>query len=176
MKGKIELKSTKEKGTIFKLFFPIELQKISIQENVEANKNAVTSITLGARKTLPKVLLVEDNNTNKVITVLFLKNICSIEHSPNGETALQMAKNNNYDLILMDINLGSGINGIETTNRIRAFEGYSNKPIIAVTGYAMPGDEDKLLHLGFNQYIAKPFSKELIISVVNKALKQVRVK
>jgi len=115
--------------------------------------------------------LVEDNNTNKVITILFLKDLCKIDHAPDGNTAIELASKNKYDLILMDINLGPGINGIEVTSSIRKFPTNNSIPIIAVTGYAMPGDEEKLLHLGFDGYLAKPFTKESITNLIRSYLR-----
>ena len=119
----------------------------------------------------PKVLLVEDNLTNKVITSLFLKEICDIEHAGSGNAAIELCEKNDYDLILMDINLGSGINGIETVERIKKIRNYISVPFVAVTGYAMPGDEEKLLDLGFEKYLAKPFKKDQIVSLVKSILK-----
>ena len=71
--------------------------------------------------------------------------------------ALNMIKNNVYDLILMDIILGHGMNGIETTKEIRKMKGYDTLPIIAVTAYAMPEDKVKFIAEGMNNYISKPF-------------------
>lgn len=66
----------------------------------------------------------------------------------------------------MDINLGIGINGIETMYGIRKIPGYFKIPIIAVTAYAMLGDKERLLREGFDDYLQKPFSKEELIRLV----------
>ena len=131
--------------------------------------NEKESNTTGNKK--PGILLVEDNVTNKMITELFIKDICNVEHALNGLQAIEMCKKKEYDLVLMDINLGSGINGIETTERIKEIEYYKKIPFVAVTGYAMPDDEERLLHLGFDEYLAKPFKKEQIRQLVKKILK-----
>lgn len=166
MKGKVEVFSTPGLGTEFKIYFPNMVLGMEKHKKKEIQNNI-----LYTKESLPNVLLVEDNNTNKVITVLFLKDLCNIDHAPDGNTAIELASKNNYDLILMDINLGPGINGIEVTSSIRKFPINNLIPIIAVTGYAMPGDEEKLLHLGFDGYLAKPFTKESITNLIRSYLR-----
>lgn len=166
MKGKIEVYSSPGIGTEFKIYFP---SLVPIKEKVREKE--VSSNISFTKENLPKVLLVEDNNTNKVITVLFLKELCIIDHAPDGNSAIELASKNEYDLILMDINLGPGINGIEVASSIRKLPINNEIPIIAVTGYAMPGDEEKLLHLGFDGYLAKPFTKEAITNLIRNYLR-----
>jgi CheY-like chemotaxis protein len=122
-------------------------------------------------KKKPGILLVEDNVTNKMITELFIKDICEVSHALNGLQAIEMCEKAEYDLVLMDINLGPGINGIETTERIKKIKYYEKVPFVAVTGYAMPDDEERLLHLGFDEYLSKPFKKEQITKLIKKILK-----
>ncbi len=166
MKGKIEVLSSPGVGTEIKIYFP----NLVPGTEKASKKEPVNNLTF-SKDNLPKVLLVEDNNTNKVITVLFLKDLCKIDHAPDGNTAIELASKNKYDLILMDINLGPGINGIEVTSSIRKLPVNNSIPIIAVTGYAMPGDEEKLLHLGFDGYLAKPFTKESITNLIRSYLR-----
>jgi len=171
MKGSISVESKVNKGTTFTIAFPsdIKVGKKSAEKPrfIDIERERVPK----KMKTLPKVLLVEDNITNKVITTLFLKNICYVDHAIDGLKAIEMAEKKQYDLILMDINLGPGINGIEVTSRIRKKNNYNKIPVVAVTGYAMPGDEEKLLHLGFNYYLAKPFKKDQILEIMKKIFK-----
>ena len=70
----------------------------------------------------------------------------------------------------MDINLGTGMNGIEVTKRIRQLPGYANVPVIAVTGYALFGDKEKLLSDGLTEYLPKPFDANELITIINKVL------
>ncbi len=169
LKGEIFVDSTLSIGSVFTIKLPAYKEgKDEKDELVESTD--VESRKIIGKKITPKVLLVEDNITNKVITFLFLKGFCVIDHAPNGSVAIELAKENKYDLVLMDINLGAGINGIETTNKIRELNNYKNVPFIAVTGYAMPGDEEKLLNLGFDYYLAKPFKREQLLNIVKSAL------
>ena len=72
----------------------------------------------------------------------------------------------------MDINLKGGMDGIKVTKEIRKTEGYDNIPIIACTAFAMAGDKDEFLSAGCSHYIAKPFSKKEIISLLKEVFKQ----
>lgn len=159
MKGTLEIRSINGHKSAFIIRFPSEYG-FAVEKSSEVRE----------KKLLPDILMVEDNSTNKIITTTFLRGVCNIDHALDGKTALKLADKNKYDLILMDINLGTGINGIETTKLIRKKENYKNVPVIAVTGYAMPGDQERLLHFGFNGYISKPFRKDQLISIVKSSL------
>lgn len=168
LNGEISVDSTLSVGSVFIVKLPAH--KLEITEKGHLQSTETMSQFAKGTGEIPRVLLVEDNTTNKVITFLFLKGFCHLDHAPNGIEAIKLAKQNKYDLILMDINLGAGLNGIETTSKIRQLNNYENVPFIAVTGYAMPGDEEKLLNLGFNYYLAKPFKKEQLLNIVKSAL------
>jgi len=120
---------------------------------------------------LPKILVVEDDSSTRKILKAGLRKICEIDFAEDGETALKLAAKTNYPVILMDIALGYGINGIETTNIIRKFPGYKNTPIIALTAFAMFGDEEIFLSQGMTHYLAKPFNiidlRNFIIEILN---------
>ncbi|MCK6603661.1 MAG: response regulator [Ignavibacteriaceae bacterium] len=118
----------------------------------------------------PKVLLVEDNAENRDVMVHFLKKICEVDVAVDGPSAVSQAESNHYVLILMDINLGFGMNGIEATKKIRLMEKYREIPIIAVTAYAMAGDKEIFIESGCTHYISKPFTKREFTGLVEKAL------
>lgn len=75
-----------------------------------------------------------------------------------------------YDAVLMDINLGAGPNGIHIAQEIRAIDHYKDIPIIAVTGYTMQGDREKLLANGCSHYVAKPYDKKTLIKLFSGVL------
>ena len=70
----------------------------------------------------------------------------------------------------MDINLGVGKTGLETTEIIRNMQGYKTIPVVAITAYAMVGDREKFLSQGFSHYISKPFDKNQIFTLVKQIL------
>lgn len=118
----------------------------------------------------PIILLVEDNSENREVMMHFLRKICDVEIANDGPGAIESAKNNDFAAILMDINLGLGMNGVEATKKIRSLENHKNTPIVAVTAYAMAGDRETFLASGCNYYISKPFTKKEFVSLIEKVL------
>lgn len=119
---------------------------------------------------LPAVLLVEDNIINANVVKIYLKDICRITHCKDGVNAIDRANCNEFELILMDINLGKGIDGITTSKEIRKIERYKETPIVAVTGYSFESDKERFLSEGLTHYLSKPFSKEEITNLVRDIL------
>ncbi|MBP7543446.1 MAG: response regulator, partial [Ignavibacteriaceae bacterium] len=74
----------------------------------------------------------------------------------NGEIAIKMAKEKNYSMVILDINLGEGLSGVETMKKIRSFSGYESIPFIAVTGYTLNSDKKTILEEGFDFFYTKP--------------------
>ena len=116
------------------------------------------------------LLLVENDIPSIDIIKIYLQNKYNIDSAVNGLTALNMIGEKKYSAILMDIDLGFGMNGIEVAQKIRKIEGYENIPIIAVTAYAMMGDKEKFLNAGCTHYIAKPFDRHALIDLLGEAL------
>ena len=116
------------------------------------------------------LLLVEDDLVSQDVTRLFLKGICKMDIAKNGNDAVEKVSNNKYDVILMDINLGSGMNGIESLKKIRQINGYENTPIVALTAYAMKGDKESFLSSGCTHYLSKPFDKKTLVELINEIL------
>ena len=172
LNGEIIVESLPAIGSTFTVLIPLASEnsngngKLEIFTQVETTKKK--ECTPGNLST--EILLVEDNETNKEVIMLYLKKICKIDYAPDGKTALFMTSQKKYALILMDINLGNGLNGIEVTKEIRKIEGYKNIPIVALTGYAMYGDKEKLLEEGCSHYMSKPFMKKEIVELVQELL------
>ena len=119
-----------------------------------------------------KILLVEDNLMNQKVVMFNLKKLnCEITPVSNGKEALEIFKNNNYDLILMDIMLPE-MNGYEITIEIRKFEKLNNitnpVAIIALTANTYENDKEKCLSVGMNEYLSKPFSAQQLIKTIEK--------
>ncbi|MEX0772145.1 MAG: response regulator [Balneolales bacterium] len=118
----------------------------------------------------PKILLVEDNDENKDVTKLILKDHFMVSSASDGHTAITKATNEKYSAVLMDIKLGRGMDGTEVKKQLRLLPCYHDVPIIAITAYALRGDRDKYLQQGFDSYLAKPFSREDLVNVVFDAI------
>ncbi len=119
-----------------------------------------------------KILVVEDDEISRDVLILFLKNHFEIDEARNGQTALEKADNNQYDLILMDVNLGRGMTGLDITKNLKQRPNYTNVPIIAITAFAMKGDKEEFLQAGFDHYLAKPFTREELRATIKKYLQQ----
>ena len=119
-----------------------------------------------------RILVVEDQEDNRQILRDLLENSgYEMTEAGDGEEALQAVAAARPDLILMDIQLPV-LDGYETTRRIKADPATSNIPIIAVTSYALSGDETKAIDAGCNGYVAKPFSQRKILAMVQELLPQ----
>ncbi len=117
-------------------------------------------------KKLYETLFVEDNQENMEVISYFVKDICKVSSVTDGPSAINAAKEKQFELILMDINLGLGMNGMEATRQIRKLPGYETTPIVAVTAYAMVGDREIFLNAGCTHYISKPFTRGELISLI----------
>ncbi len=165
--GEILLESDPGKGSTFTVRLPLVGKTDSGEEPepVVLNDGHEPEIN-GEEKKLPSILLVDDDNVMRDVTARFLKDICNLDFAADGTEGIEKAANNNYDIILMDINLKSKPGGVQVTNKIRELNGYEDKPIIAVTAYAMSGDKEKYLASGFTNYISKPFTKEDLVGLL----------
>jgi len=170
MNGKISVKSTPGNGTTFTIWLPAAKSAKHFTTDPEEIERSMPFTPAVIKRDVPLVLLVEDNMINRNLIELFLKPTYLMDHAYEGKTAVKMAKETKYDAVLMDINLGSGIDGIETTKKIKAISGYEKTPIIAVTGYTMIGDREKLLAEGCTHYIAKPFEKAVFRAIIKEAI------
>lgn len=109
-------------------------------------------------------LIVEDDHINAFITQKFIGDHFESDIASDGHAALQKITEKDYDIILMDINLGDeALDGVEVLKRIRAMNGLESIPSIAVTAYALSNDRERFLDHGFNQYLSKPINKEELI-------------
>jgi len=119
-----------------------------------------------------KILLVEDNLMNQKVVMFNLKKLnCEITPVTNGKDALENFKNNNYQIVLMDIMLPE-MNGYEITKEIRKFEKLNEVEnpvaIIALTANTYENDKEKCLSIGMNDYLSKPFSAQQLLKAIEK--------
>lgn len=118
------------------------------------------------------VMVVEDNEKNrKLMRVVLKAKGYNIIEAATGEEALNLLKNQKPDIILMDIQL-PGIDGLTLIKQIKASVVTKDIPIIAVTAYAMKGDEQKILDTGCNAYVSKPINTQELPLIVEKYIKK----
>lgn len=113
-----------------------------------------------------RILLIEDQADNRRILRDLLGSAgLQVLEAPNGRIGVDMALSERPDLILMDIQMPE-MDGYEATRRIKATPEGSRIPILAVTSYALSGDEAKARAAGCNDYVTKPYSPRALLALV----------
>ncbi|HSB05219.1 MAG TPA: response regulator, partial [Thermodesulfobacteriota bacterium] len=115
------------------------------------------------------VLVVEDNLVNQKVVVRMLEKMgCRVNVAGNGFEAVKRVGQSTYDLIFMDCQMPE-MDGYEATAEIRRIKNNSKRtPIIAMTAHTMPGDREKCLQAGMDDYISKPIKKETLSEILQK--------
>lgn len=112
---------------------------------------------------LPYVLVAEDNISNYKLIEVMLRNLAVTENAINGKKAVERVKEQDYDMVLMDIKMPV-MNGLEATNAIRQFD--KNIPIIAVTANVLDFDKNLALANGCNEFVTKPVIRKRLCEVI----------
>ena len=119
-----------------------------------------------------RILVIEDTEDNRQIVGDLLASAgYELIEAVDGLEGVATAEREQPDLILMDIQL-PGIDGYEATRRIRAIPALAKVPIIAVTSYALGGDEAKARQAGCNDYVTKPYSPRHLLAKIREHLRQ----
>jgi len=122
-----------------------------------------------------RILLVDDNANNREVALDFLSTVrMQVDVATNGRAAVDMTLQNDYDLVLMDIQMRE-MDGLTATREIRADGRYPDLPIIAMTAYAMSGDREKSLAAGMNDHVTKPIDPDLLFGTLLKWIKPERL-
>lgn len=167
LNSEIDLESDLGKGSKFSFELKFEAPETKQVEKSTPSAPVQEEITNDIMED-KKILVVEDNKINQMITRKILeknKVICDV--ADNGTTAIEKVKNNDFDLILMDIHM-PGISGIEATIEIRKFN--HDIPIIALTAVTLDDNLDEFYLNGFNDIIPKPYKTEEFFHKINKYL------
>lgn len=148
---------------VYKLAFDSEYDA-----NAASGGSRITG-ALGGRR----ILLAEDNDINKMIVLEMLEETgVDVDVAVNGAEALEQLQRQNYDLVLMDIQMPI-MDGYETTQRIRAMGGrYQSIPIVAMTAHALEGDSNKSLEAGMDYHVSKPFEPDEFISLIVRFIEE----
>jgi PAS domain S-box-containing protein len=155
-KGSIDVKSEVDAGTTFTVTLPFK----NIDASLPVNSLQSTKIRDFKWKMKLHVLYVEDVVTNQFLIEEILSDWgITVNMANDGFQALEMIKDQSYDLVLMDIQM-PGIDGLETTRRIRAMKGeyFKNLPILALTASTTESTKDEIFLCGMQDYILKPIN------------------
>lgn len=163
MQGDIRIKSKKDFGTDVFITLPFELSEKS--ELVSDDESTLINKSLFKGK---RILMVEDNKVNRIVANIVLKKMeVQVDEAENGRAALYMLEENNYDLILMDLQMPE-MDGITATSIIRA--NGIRTPIVALTANAVQEELEELLSKGFNSYVVKPFEEKKLLMKMQEYL------
>lgn len=119
---------------------------------------------------LSSLLYIEDDSSNRQIVSMYLKDYFLVDTASESSEALKKINKNSYAIILLDISLSKGLNGLELAREIKKIKNYKDVPIIAVTALAFREDENRILNSACTHYISKPFTKKTLIDIINAAL------
>ena len=107
-----------------------------------------------------KILLIEDNYDTQLIFKIYVRELYDLDVAETAEDGIELLKQNNYDLLILDINLPGKLDGSAVLNQLRNEMNMKDFPVLVVTAYATKGDKEKYLKEGANDYLPKPVLKD----------------
>ncbi len=173
--GSVGVKSELGVGSCFTIDLPCGNLPIQSPESLAQGLPNLET-TLGERvvKASPLILLAEDNEANiSTISNYLTAKGYRIILAQNGQEAIDLAKSNLPDLILMDIQMPE-IDGLEAIKEIRRNEKLVNIPIIAMTALAMKGDRERCIEAGANDYLSKPLKLKQLTGIIQELLAETK--
>ncbi len=114
------------------------------------------------------LLVVEDNPTMRLLMKHVLKTAYEVETASCVDEALRMAQERGFDGLLLDIQLGEPRTGIDLLQMLRQMPAYREVPAVACTASRGPGDRERILEAGFDEYVEKPFTKEQLHAALER--------
>ncbi len=147
--------------------------QLNITQPLTASRSLTGSAQVGIVRAAPlKVLVVDDNPANLKLVMEFLKGLNVFSHpADSGIQALSVFESTSFDLILMDVQM-PGMDGLETTRRIRALESGNRTPIVALTAHAVDEQKTRLLLAGMDDYLSKPVSEADLRMIIERWVTQ----
>jgi PAS domain S-box-containing protein len=174
--GEISVTSEEGKGSVFAFTAVFEVpsvESIHLSHSGDYHRRVSQPPPVGLPHKRLRVLVAEDNTTNRIIAVKMLERLGHVaETVANGEEAVDSVRQLPYDLVLMDCQMPV-MDGFEATRQIRGFGSKAKNPqipIIALTAHAMKGDRDLCLKAGMNDYVTKPTTIHELAAAIERCL------
>ena len=169
MGGEVGLQSTPGEGSTF--WLTVRLSKRESQSaGSENGVNADAEMLIRKFHSGKRILLVDDEPINLAISESLLSESgLQVDTAEDGNAAIQRAKEGNYAVILMDMQMPV-LDGLDATRQIRVLPGYRDIPILAMTANAFSEDKTRCLEAGMNDFIIKPFTPDVLFTTLLKWL------
>jgi CheY-like chemotaxis protein len=165
--GRITVDSELGEGSAFRILWPLSTAPAKTPPSVVRTQPAEDIDLSGHSRT---VVVAEDNSINlSMMTDLLETRGWQVVQAENGADALRLTRAHNPDLVLMDIQMPV-MDGLAATRLLKADPATASIPVLAVTGLAMPNDQERCLEAGCQGYLAKPFTPEDFEGAVMKTL------
>lgn len=162
MGGEVNVQSVEGEGTVFEVVLPF---KISLNRGPESKSIAHQEFKSLQGK---RMLLAEDNEMNQKLVIMYLRKFnVQIDLAENGAQAIKAAMVNDYDLILMDVQMPE-VDGLEATREIRKLSSKKGQvPIVAMTAHAFKEEVENCFAAGMNAHISKPIDKQAFLVLIS---------
>ena len=174
MNGSIFVESDVGVGSCFKVTIPHSIVESKVVQDTVKEEKPADTLNTKDELNIPNVniLAVDDNSTNLLVFKGLLKKTnAKIDTCTKGSEALELFKNNNYDIVFLD-HMMPEMDGVEILNHIKEIEKdkNTNTPVIVLTANAMEGSKEEYLKYGFNDYLSKPVNGASLKNMLKKFL------
>lgn len=161
MGGKVGFESVHNEGSLFWAFLPCEVDTLSMveekkEENISGGEFGANDEVMEKSAGRKTILIAEDIQSNYQLVSTILKDHYDLLHAENGQKAVEIARSQHVDLLLMDMKMPV-LDGLKVTAEIRKFN--ASLPIVALTAHAFDSDRIAAIKVGCNEYLVKPIEK-----------------
>ncbi len=168
MNGTIDVESEKGKGSVFTVTIPRVCAAKNEQSPASLPADDMCAAQQPPERAHDRLLVVEDNAETRSLIQHRLDGRFKVYCASTPAEALRMADEMTYDGFLLDIGLGADRAGIDVLQALREFPEYATTPAVALTAYAMPGDKDRFVAVGFDHYLSKPFTRAQFMEMIDE--------
>ena len=172
MGGKVGFESVHNEGSLFWAFLPCEVDTLSMveekkEENISGGEFGANDEVMEKSAGRKTILIAEDIQSNYQLVSTILKDHYDLLHAENGQKAVEIARSQHVDLLLMDMKMPV-LDGLKATAEIRKFN--VSLPIVALTAHAFDSDRIAAIKVGCNEYLVKPIEKMKLMVALKKYL------